>query len=361
MTDFLAGWKVIPVKTFRQGYRRTWIVRATDQPMSTKLQHEFGLAVIKHTVMQKARQDPGNSKMDAGIRAEENRKRCSLSTDLGSSGRSASAAQNSDCQRTKKDNRSAGNIPAKQNSESEHITHCDGPWRCCTNTRSSSSSGSHDGGRPCGAHRSCSRNSNGSSGCTVENATNRDHRDEKCGGNNGPRWNGRHLRCGCPDNTCLHCSSPCVWDGIPSRTWVVGCLGLFTMNFLCNSVISSFCAKKRPRCKIWTEHKCDTSDRQILAARWIGKRRHRHIRMRRCKKNTLQTETVLACRSLGYPSRRDLPGVVSCPGKLDCWECELVRLLCQDLSQQRKRNRMRRTQFPCDWRWWKSTPEGSPQ
>ena len=57
VTDFLAGWKMIPVKTFRQGYRRTWIVRATDQPMSTKLQHEFGLAVIKRTVMQKARQD----------------------------------------------------------------------------------------------------------------------------------------------------------------------------------------------------------------------------------------------------------------------------------------------------------------
>ena len=37
----------------------------------------------------------GNSKMDAGIRAEENRKRCSFPTDLGSSGRSAS-----DCQRT---------------------------------------------------------------------------------------------------------------------------------------------------------------------------------------------------------------------------------------------------------------------
>ena len=124
----------------------------------------------------------GNSKMDASIRAEENTKRCSLSTDLCSSGRSTSAAQNLDCQRTQKDNRSAGKIPVKQNSESEHITHCDGPWRCCTNT----SSGSHDVGTRCRAHRSCSRNSNGSSGCTVENATNRDHRDEKCGGNQWP-------------------------------------------------------------------------------------------------------------------------------------------------------------------------------
>ena len=61
-------------------------------------------------------------------------------------GSSASAAPNPDCQRKEKDNRSAGNIPAKQNSESEHITHCDGLRRCCTNTRSSSSSGSHDEG-----------------------------------------------------------------------------------------------------------------------------------------------------------------------------------------------------------------------
>ena len=33
VTDFLAGWKVIPVKTFRQGYRRTWVVRAMEQPI----------------------------------------------------------------------------------------------------------------------------------------------------------------------------------------------------------------------------------------------------------------------------------------------------------------------------------------
>ena len=39
VTDFLAGWEeVIPVKTFRQGYRRTWVVRALEKPMRTKLQ-----------------------------------------------------------------------------------------------------------------------------------------------------------------------------------------------------------------------------------------------------------------------------------------------------------------------------------
>ena len=58
VTDLLTGWKVSPVKTFRQGYRRTLVVRALEQPMSTKLQHEFGLAVIKRTAMQKARPIP---------------------------------------------------------------------------------------------------------------------------------------------------------------------------------------------------------------------------------------------------------------------------------------------------------------
>ena len=71
VTDFLAGWKVIPVKTFRQGHRRTWIVRATDQPMSTKLQHEFGLAVIKRTVMLKTRQ---NQEIQKWMPASEQKK-----------------------------------------------------------------------------------------------------------------------------------------------------------------------------------------------------------------------------------------------------------------------------------------------
>ena len=50
VTDFLAGWKVSPVRTFRQGYRRTWV--------SAKLQHEFGLAVTKRSTAQKARTSP---------------------------------------------------------------------------------------------------------------------------------------------------------------------------------------------------------------------------------------------------------------------------------------------------------------
>ena len=58
VTVFLAGWKVSPVRTFRQGCRRTWVVRALEPPMSAKLQHEFGLAVMKRSTAQKARTSP---------------------------------------------------------------------------------------------------------------------------------------------------------------------------------------------------------------------------------------------------------------------------------------------------------------
>ena len=53
VTFFIAGWKVIPVNTFRQGYRRTWVGRAAEQPMSMKLQHDCGLEVMKRTPMQR--------------------------------------------------------------------------------------------------------------------------------------------------------------------------------------------------------------------------------------------------------------------------------------------------------------------
>ena len=50
----LPGWKVTPLKTIRQGYRRTWVVSAAEQPVGTKLQHDFGLAVIiKRATVQK--------------------------------------------------------------------------------------------------------------------------------------------------------------------------------------------------------------------------------------------------------------------------------------------------------------------
>ena len=55
VTDFLAGGKGSLLNTFRQGYRRTGVALALEQPMSTKLQHELGLAVIKRVAMQKSR------------------------------------------------------------------------------------------------------------------------------------------------------------------------------------------------------------------------------------------------------------------------------------------------------------------
>ena len=44
---FLDGWKMSPIHTFRQGNRRTWIVRAEAAPFTDKIQHENGLAIIK--------------------------------------------------------------------------------------------------------------------------------------------------------------------------------------------------------------------------------------------------------------------------------------------------------------------------
>ena len=44
---FLGEWKVHPLHTFRQGFRRTWIVRAAQQPLETVIYNDFGLAVIK--------------------------------------------------------------------------------------------------------------------------------------------------------------------------------------------------------------------------------------------------------------------------------------------------------------------------
>ena len=47
LIEFLDTWRVIPEYTFRQGVRRTWIVRATTLPHITKVQHDQGLAVVK--------------------------------------------------------------------------------------------------------------------------------------------------------------------------------------------------------------------------------------------------------------------------------------------------------------------------
>ena len=47
---FLEGWKVKPVYTFRQGSRRTWVVRADVPPVINKIRHDDGLALIKRAV-----------------------------------------------------------------------------------------------------------------------------------------------------------------------------------------------------------------------------------------------------------------------------------------------------------------------
>ena len=93
--DFLACWKVSSVKTFRQGYRRTWVVRAMEQPISTKLQHEFGLAVISSVLSREKRYKIKRSQNGVSFRAEETWKGFSFPTDLDSSGRSASTTKSS--------------------------------------------------------------------------------------------------------------------------------------------------------------------------------------------------------------------------------------------------------------------------
>ena len=44
---FLKPWVASPVYTFKQGMRRTWVVRSTEEPGVTKVQHDFGLAVVQ--------------------------------------------------------------------------------------------------------------------------------------------------------------------------------------------------------------------------------------------------------------------------------------------------------------------------
>ena len=47
LTEFVDGWDVVPLYSFRQGFCRTWVVRATKAPAIKVVQHDYGLAVIK--------------------------------------------------------------------------------------------------------------------------------------------------------------------------------------------------------------------------------------------------------------------------------------------------------------------------
>lgn len=47
MEAVLSLWQVTPIYTFKSGMRRTWGVRAVEDPNMTKVQHDYGLAVIQ--------------------------------------------------------------------------------------------------------------------------------------------------------------------------------------------------------------------------------------------------------------------------------------------------------------------------
>ena len=96
------------------------------------------------------------------------------------------------------------------------------------------------------------RSSNDPVRCTVKNVAKRDHRDEKPGGHQRSRRNGRNQSCCYPVFTCPYISCPCIHDTILSCDWVVGCLCLCSLFSLSYSVTSFLCAKERPCFKIGT-------------------------------------------------------------------------------------------------------------
>ena len=146
-------------------------------------------------------------------------------------------------QRTKSVNRDTGNIPAKQNSESEHYTHCDGPWRCCASTLPAVIPMIEGDlgeliARAVAAMTPLD--------ALLKKVANKDHRDEKPGGHQRPRWNGRHLSCRCPDVTCLLYSCPCKHFSTAPCAWVVGCLCLESLLSQSFSMISFLRTTKGP-------------------------------------------------------------------------------------------------------------------
>ena len=51
---FLHPLRVSPLYTFKSGMRRTWRVRAVENPMVTKVQHDGGLAVVQEASVRQA-------------------------------------------------------------------------------------------------------------------------------------------------------------------------------------------------------------------------------------------------------------------------------------------------------------------
>ena len=53
LQDCLGDLQVHPLQSFREGFRRTWIVRASIKPTDKLIAHDFGLAVIKEAVQRR--------------------------------------------------------------------------------------------------------------------------------------------------------------------------------------------------------------------------------------------------------------------------------------------------------------------
>ena len=70
LMEFLDTWRVSPEYTFRQGTRRTWIVRAATDPAFTKVQHDQGLAVVKEA---QARSFPTHQQIEKFVATAEHR------------------------------------------------------------------------------------------------------------------------------------------------------------------------------------------------------------------------------------------------------------------------------------------------
>ena len=70
LMEFLDTWRVSPEYTFRQGTRRTWIVRAATDPAFTKVQHDQGLAVVNEA---QARFVPTHQQIEKFVATAEHR------------------------------------------------------------------------------------------------------------------------------------------------------------------------------------------------------------------------------------------------------------------------------------------------
>ena len=144
------------MKPFRQGYRRTWVVRALEQPISTKLQHEIGLAVISSVLSCKKRYKIKRSQNGVSFRAEDKLEGDAVFPRIWAAVVAAPAPQKA--QEGSERKRSTKTLGTSQPSKIVNLNTTptamylgDIGLTSCPSV----SSGSHGGGRPCRAHRSC--------------------------------------------------------------------------------------------------------------------------------------------------------------------------------------------------------------